>query len=101
MQALRSAAPHFPWRTRAGFAVGDSISVGNPGNLEAATITTVAAGAIGVAAPLKMAHGAGEPIVRTSGNIQYRDLELAQDACAARPRDALRQGERADADRRW
>ena len=72
-----------PVANSGGFAVGDSISVGNPGNPEAATITTVAAGTIGVAAPLKLAHGAGEPVVRTSGNIQYRDLELAQDACAA------------------
>jgi hypothetical protein len=72
-----------PVANGSGFAVGDAISVGNPGNLEAATVTTVAAGTIGVAAALKMAHGAGEPVIRTSGNIQYRDLELAQDACAA------------------
>lgn len=66
-----------------GFAVGDSISVGNAGNLESATITTIGAGTISVAAPFKLAHGAGEPILRTSGNIQYRDLELPQDVCAA------------------
>jgi hypothetical protein len=72
-----------PVANSSGFAVGDSISVGNAGNIESATITAVSAGTIGVAAALKMAHGAGEPIVRTSGNIQYRDLELAQDACAA------------------
>lgn len=67
----------------AGFAVGDAISIGNAGNVDAATITTVGIGTIGVGAPLKFSHGAGEPIVRMSGNIQYRDLELAQDACAA------------------
>ena len=72
-----------PVANSGGFAVGDAISVGNPGNLEAATVTAVSAGTIGVALALKMAHGAGEPVVRTSGNIQYRDLELAQDACAA------------------
>ena len=72
-----------PVANAGGFAVGDAISVGNPGNLEAATVTTVTAGTIGIAAQLKMAHGAGEPVLRTSGNIQYRDLELAQDVCAS------------------
>ena len=72
-----------PVANSGGFAVGDSISVGNGGNLESATITSVGVGTIDVAANLKFAHGAGEPVVRTSGNIQYRDLELAQDACAA------------------
>ena len=66
-----------------GFAVGDSISIGNAGNLDSATITSVGIGTIDVAANLKFAHGAGEPVVRTTGNIQYRDLELAQDSCAA------------------
>lgn len=66
-----------------GFAVGDAITVGNSGNVEPATITAIAQSSISVAAPLKNGHGAGEPIVRTTGNIQYRDAELGQDACAA------------------
>lgn len=66
-----------------GFAVGDSITVGNAGNSESATITAIAGDTITVAAPLRNGHGAGEPIVRTGGNIQYRDAELAQDTCAA------------------
>ncbi len=66
-----------------GFAVGDAILVGNSGNSESVTITAIAGTTITVAAPLKNGHGAGEPIVRTSGNIQYRDAELAQDTCAA------------------
>jgi hypothetical protein len=72
-----------PVASSLGFAVGDSISVGNTGNVESATITAVAAGSISIAAALKQAHGAGEPVVRTSGNIQYRDTELGQDTCAA------------------
>jgi len=32
---------------------------------------------------LKFAHGAGEPIMRTGGNLQYVDIELPQDVCAA------------------
>jgi hypothetical protein len=76
-------ASSIPVGNSSGFAIGDSITVGNAGNLDTATITSVTAGTIGVAAPLKFGHTAGEPVVRTSGNIQYRDLELAQDACAA------------------
>jgi hypothetical protein len=76
-------ATSIPVANSSGFAVGDLISVGNAGNLDTATITVVAAGTISVAAQLKLAHGSGEPVVRTSGNIQYRDLELAQDACAS------------------
>lgn len=72
-----------PVAVSSGFAVGDTISIGNAGNLESATVTAVGPGTIGIATPLKMAHGAGELVVRTSGNIQYRDAELAQDACAA------------------
>lgn len=76
-------ATSIPVANSTGFAVGDAISVGNSGNIDSATITSVGPGTIGVAAQLKLAHGAGEPVIRTSGNIQYRDLELAQDACAA------------------
>jgi hypothetical protein len=76
-------ATALPVSNAAGFAVGDAISVGSSGNSEVAAVTSVAAGSLGVAAPLKFAHGAGEPIARTSGNIQYRDVDLAQDSCAA------------------
>jgi hypothetical protein len=76
-------ATTLPVSNSAGFAVGDAISVGSSGNTESAAVTSVSAGALGVAAPLKFAHGAGEPVDRTSGNIQYRDVDLAQDACAA------------------
>ncbi len=72
-----------PVGNSAGFAIGDAISVGNAGNQEPAVITTVTPGALGLAAALKLAHGAGEPVTRTSGNIQYQETELAQDACAA------------------
>src|SRR5204862_543210 len=55
---------------------------GNAGNQESATIVTVSGSNIGFASPLKFAHGTGEPIVRTGGNLQYVDLELPQDVCA-------------------
>jgi len=66
-----------------GLAVGDTLSIGNTGNVESATITSVSGTAIGVGAALKLGHGAGEPVTRTSGNIQYLDVELAEDACAS------------------
>ena len=72
-----------PVANSAGFSVGDAISVGNSGNQEPAVITAVTPGTLGLAGALKLAHGAGEPVTRTSGNIQYQETELPQDACAA------------------
>jgi hypothetical protein len=66
----------------AGFSTGDTVLIGNAGNQESATIVTVSGSNIGFASPLKFAHGTGEPIVRTGGNLQYVDLELPQDVCA-------------------
>jgi hypothetical protein len=72
-----------PVSDSSGFAGGDAISVGNSGNIEAATVTSVGSNTISVSAALTRNHGAGEPVVRTGGNIQYRDGEIAQDACAS------------------
>ena len=77
------AASSLPVASAAGFAIGDVIVVGNSSNQETVTVTSVSGNTIGLATPLKVAHGIGEPVTRTSGNIQYRDLELPQDACAA------------------
>jgi hypothetical protein len=67
----------------AGFSTGDTVLIGNASNQETATIVTVSGSNLSFASPLKFAHGAGEPIVRTGGNFQYEDLELPQDVCAA------------------
>ncbi len=72
-----------PVANSAGFSVGDAISVGNSGNQEPAVVTAVTPGTLGLAGALKLAHGAGEPVTRTSGNIQYQETELPQDTCAA------------------
>jgi len=67
----------------AGFATGDTILIGNASNQEAATIVSTSGSTLSFATPLKSAHGAGEPIVRTGGNLRYQDVELPQDVCAA------------------
>ena len=64
------------------FQSGDTVLIGTTGNQEAATVTAVQAPNLTVAAPLKFTHGVGEPVTRTGGNLQYRDLELPQDVCA-------------------
>jgi hypothetical protein len=65
------------------FAAGDTITIGTTGNQEPATVTGTTAATLTLAAPLQFAHGPGEPVVRTGGSLQYRDLELPQDVCAA------------------
>jgi hypothetical protein len=71
-----------PVANAAGFSAGDVIKVGNSSNEETVTVTEVSGNTLKLATPLKLAHGAGEPVLRTSGNLLYRDLELPQEACA-------------------
>jgi hypothetical protein len=66
-----------------GFSTGDVVQIGNATNQETVTIVAVSGTALTFAAPLKFAHGPGEAVVRTGGNLQYQDLELPQDVCAA------------------
>jgi hypothetical protein len=77
------AATTLPVVDGTSFNVGDTVSVGLGGNLETATIIGTTTATLTVGAPLRFGHGAGEPIVRTNGAIEYKDAELAQDACAA------------------
>lgn len=66
-----------------GFSTGDVIDVGNPSNKETVTVTGVTGNTISLATALKQAHGAGEPVLRMTGNLIYRDLELPQEVCAS------------------
>jgi hypothetical protein len=66
-----------------GFNVGDAIDVGNPPSVDTATITAVGDGTLTIATKLSYTHVPGEPVVRSSGTLQYRDTELAQDVCAS------------------
>ncbi len=67
----------------AGLSPGDTVLIGTTGNQESGTIVATTPSTITLASVLKFAHGPGEPVVRTGGNLQYRDLELPQDVCAA------------------
>jgi hypothetical protein len=77
------AATTIPVSAASQFAAGDTITIGTAGNTETATVTATTATTLTVAAPLQFAHGAGEAVVRTGGSLQYHDLELPQDVCAA------------------
>jgi hypothetical protein len=65
-----------------GFSNGDTVLLGNKSNQEPVTVIAVSGTTLTLAAPLKFGHGVGEPLVRSGGNLQYRDLELPQDVCA-------------------
>jgi hypothetical protein len=65
-----------------GFSTGDTVLLGNKTNQEPVTVIAVSGTTLTLAAPLKFGHGVGEPLVRSGGNLQYRDLELPQDVCA-------------------
>jgi hypothetical protein len=67
----------------AGFASGDVVVIGNASNSETMTITGVNGNTLTLATATKQGHGAGEPVVRSSGNLIYRDLELPQEVCAS------------------
>ena len=60
-----------------GFGGGDVVQLGNASNQETVTVVGVNGTTLTLSCPLKFAHGAGEPIARTGGNLQYQDLELA------------------------
>jgi hypothetical protein len=64
------------------FAAGDVVTIGGSANEETAVVTSVTATSLTFAVPLTLGHSVGEPIIRSSGNLRYRDLELAQDVCA-------------------
>lgn len=65
-----------------GLAVGDTISIGpDPG--EQVVVVAVSGTKLTISRALTASHGAGEPVVRVSGNLVYREMDLPQEACAA------------------
>ena len=67
-----------------GFAPGDVVTIGSGTTLETTTVVSVSGNALTLAAALKFGHGAGETVAKTGGALEYRDQELAQEACASR-----------------
>ncbi len=81
-----ATANSIPVSNGSAFTVGDVVNVGFPGTAnyeQGLTVTSASTGQLTFAAPFKFNHGAGEPIVRTGGNLIYKDLELPSDVCAA------------------
>ncbi len=67
----------------ASFGAGDSIRIGPTSSAETATVLSVSETTITLAAALNSAHGAGEPVVRNAGKVEYHDADLSQDVCDA------------------
>jgi uncharacterized membrane protein YgcG len=65
-----------------GLATSDSVTIGSGSTNETVKVLSISGTTVTLAAPLVNAHGSGEPVERTSGQLVYRDLELAQEACA-------------------
>ena len=66
-----------------GFRIGNTVTIGASPTIDTETITGVGAGLIGFATPLDFAHAPGDTVSRVGGSVQYQDMELPQDACAA------------------
>jgi hypothetical protein len=66
-----------------GFNPGDVIQIGGGPTAESGTVIAVSGNTLTLAIALKFGHGSGEAVVRSSGNLEYQDLELPQDVCAA------------------
>ena len=66
------------------FAVGDALTIGAAPSQDKATVVSVSGTTLGLSNALTFAHGPGEVVARTSSSTgSYRELELAQEACAA------------------
>jgi hypothetical protein len=65
------------------FLVGDTLAIGSGPSLENVSVVAVAGSSVTVSPALHNTHGAGDTVVRLGGNIEYRDLELPQDACTS------------------
>jgi hypothetical protein len=65
-----------------GIVAGDSLQIGSP-TVENVVVQSVAGNVITLASALTTSHALGDPVVRPSGGVKYRDAELTQDACAS------------------
>ena len=79
----KAADTSLPLANGGGFNPGDTITIGAGATQEAGTIVGVSGDTVTLATGLKFGHGGGESVVRSGGALQYQDLELPQDVCAA------------------
>ncbi|HYA09749.1 MAG TPA: hypothetical protein VEG24_09150, partial [Gaiellaceae bacterium] len=78
-----SGGTQLPVASAAGFQVGDAITIGSGLTAENDVVAAVGTGSLTLGGKLLSNHGAGELVVRSGGNLVYRDMELPQDVCAA------------------
>jgi hypothetical protein len=74
-----SGATQITVASAAGLAVGDQINVGG----ELRVIVAVSGATLTLSSGLTNAHGPGEAVTRQGSNLEYRELELPEEACAA------------------
>ena len=72
-----------PVASTTGLRVGNSVAIGTTPTIDTETITGIGAGSISFATPLVNAHSVGEGVTLVGSTVQYQDLELPQDVCAA------------------
>jgi hypothetical protein len=63
--------------------VGDVLVVGTGPAQESVTVVSTEGSSVTIAPALANAHGAGDTVKRSGGELTYHDLQLPQDACAA------------------
>ena len=80
---VMTGATDLPVANGTGFKVGDAITIGSGTTGEGASVIAVSSNSLTLASPLKSGHGAGESVLHTGGPMEYEDMELAQDVCAA------------------
>jgi hypothetical protein len=66
-----------------GFRVGDLVTIGVAPSLDSVAILGIGTGTLTLAAKTTSAHFPGDPVIRSTGSFEYRDLEMAQDVCAS------------------
>jgi hypothetical protein len=66
----------------AGLSESNSLSIGSGSTKETVKVLSISDSTVTLAGPLVNAHAAGETVERVSGQLEYRDVELAQEACA-------------------
>ena len=64
-----------------GISKGSTLTIGSGGNAELALVDSVTGSVVNLSSPLTQSHGSGEKVSQGT-QVEYRDAELPQDACA-------------------